>query len=333
MVCKVAAVKPQVRKRIFARAGTIIVCAVLLIFGALLIAFPDTYIPVCFEGICMWAECVLPSLFPFMVITLLLIKLGAADAAAKPFSKLSKKVNLPECALPLFIMGLCSGYPAGSRILYEYFEAGQIDENDCKRLAPLISACGPLFAIGTVGFKAFGGSSAGVKLFLCCLISVVSTSLIYCLLQKRKNVPAQIRPAKKDENLLYNAFTGAVNASLTAGGFICFFYTLSRAAAQIKILKPLELLFSIPFGSSCAEAFCSGLIEATGGCFSLAASGGFFALPLAGFLITSGGVSILLQQICYLKKCKVKTSFFIGMKLLQGVVSFALLCGLNLIGA
>lgn len=279
----------------------------------------------------MWAECVLPSLFPFMVITLLLIKLGAADKAAKPFSKLCKKLKLPDCALPLFIMGLCSGYPAGSRILCEFYEAGRLDERDCKCLAPLISACGPLFAIGTVGFKAFGDSLSGVKLFTCCLISVVSTSLIYCLFQKRKNQTATPRVVKKDDNVLYNSFTSAVNASITAGGFICFFYTLSRTAAQLKILKPLEFVLSFPFGNGCATALSSGLIEATGGCFSLAANGGFFALPLAGFLITFGGISILLQQVCYLKKCKVKTSFFAGFKLLQGIVSFALLCILNLI--
>lgn len=326
-----AAVKPKIKKSILLRSGTILICISLFLFGALLIAFPDRYIPVCFEGICVWAECVLPSLFPFMVITLLLIKLGAADAASRPFKKVCRKLKLPGCALPLFIMGLCSGYPAGSRILCEYYEAGRINEKDCKCLAPLVSACGPLFAIGTVGFKAFGDSLSGVKLFVCCLVSVISTSLIYCLFQKRKTVSAPVRQIKKDANVLYDAFTGAVNASITAGGFICFFYTLARAAAQIKILKPLEFLLSLPFGKGCAEALCTGLIEATGGCFSLAANGGFFALPLAGFLITFGGISIILQQACYLKKCKVTTAFFVGMKLLQGVISFALLCILNLI--
>ena len=331
MKSSVVAIKPKLNKRVFSRLGIVLTCILLALFGALLMAFPNRYIPVCFEGICMWAECVLPSLFPFMVITLLLIKLGAADKAAKPFSKLSRKLKLPDYTLPLFIMGLCSGYPAGSRILCEFYEAGRLDERDCKCLAPLISACGPLFAIGTVGFKAFGDSIAGVKLFICCLISVVSTSLIYCLLQKRKTQAPTSRVVKKDDNVLYSSFTGAVNASITAGGFICFFYTLSRAAAQIKILKPLEFILSLPFGKGCAEALCTGLIEATGGCFSLASNGGFFALPLAGFLITFGGISILLQQVCYLKKCKVKTSFFAGFKLLQGIVSFALLCILNLI--
>ncbi|MDE6790118.1 MAG: hypothetical protein K2J61_00180, partial [Clostridia bacterium] len=66
------------------RFKKVVVCAVLVFFGAVLIAFPDRYLTVCFQGICLWAEGVLPSLFPFMVITLLLIKMGAAQKAAKP---------------------------------------------------------------------------------------------------------------------------------------------------------------------------------------------------------------------------------------------------------
>ena len=35
----------------------------------------------------MWAECVLPSLFPFMVITLIFIKTGIAEKAALPLKR------------------------------------------------------------------------------------------------------------------------------------------------------------------------------------------------------------------------------------------------------
>ena len=111
-----------------------------------------------------------------------------------------------------------------------------------------------------------------------------------------------------------------------AGGFICFFYTLSKVFADFGIFKPLELAFAPLFGQAAAQGLCTGLCEATGGCFSAAAAGGFFALPIAGFLITFGGASILMQQLCYLNKCGVKAGFFIGFKFLQGVITFALLC-------
>ena len=308
-----------------------LLCIALIAYAGVLIAFPDRYLKTCFEGICLWAECVLPSLFPFMVITSLLIKLGAPQAAAKPFKRLSHKINLPESAFPLFLMSVCSGYPAGSRILCEYRESGLIDGYDVKKLAPLCSACGPLFALGTVGAKAFGGGSAGIKLWCACLISVVGTSLIYCAFCKRRPDKKTMLPRKSETNLLQSCFYGAVSACLTAGGFICFFYTLSKVFADFNIFKPAELLFSPLFGKEIAEGLAAGLCEATGGCFAIARAGGFFALPLAGFAVTFGGASILLQQLSYLSECGVKAGFFIGFKFIQGIVCFALLCLFSLI--
>ncbi len=308
-------------------AGICAACAALLFFGGVLIAFPDKYSKICFQGVCMWAECVLPSLFPFMVITLLLIKLGAVQKAAKPFAAATRVFGLPPAALPLFLMSVFSGYPAGSRILCEYYESGLITAEDAEKLAPLCSTCGPLFALGTVGYKAFGNGGAGVKLLCGCLLSVVLSTLLFCLMRRRKGKSLPLAPVKNvSGDALYSSFYGGVTASLVAGGFICFFYTLSNVFADFKIFKPLQLIFALIFGENVSEGLCLGLCEATGGCFKLAAAGGFFALPLAGFLMTFGGASIILQQLCYLTKCKVGAGYFILFKLVQGVICFGLVC-------
>lgn len=305
----------------------IVFCAVLLFFGGVLLVFPDRYLSVCFDGLCLWAESVLPSLFPFMIITLLLIKLGAAQIAAKPFGRISEKLRLPNVGVPLFLMSVFSGYPAGSRILYEYCEQGLIDRSEAKKLAPLLSTCGPLFALGTVGTRAFGGNGAGVKLLCASLVSVVATSLVYCLVSGRKQAPPPLKKLNSnDGDVLYSSFYGGVTACLVAGGFICFFYTLSQVIADFNVFKPLTFILSPLFGQDAANGLCLGLCEATGGCFAVARAGGFFSLPLAGFLLTFGGASILMQQLCYLTKCGVKPAFFIGFKFLQGALSFGLLC-------
>lgn len=306
---------------------TLPLTALLLFFAAMVIVFPQKYVSACFNGFCVWAECVLPSLFPFMIVTAVLIKTGVAETAAKPFSPLCDRLKLPRAAFPLFLMSACSGYPAGSRMLNEYYADGLIDQNDCKKLAPLCSTAGPLFITGTVGYKAFGGGDAGIKLLCACLISVISTSVIYSLASKTE--PRGNRPLPnpvRSKNVLYDSFYGAVTAVCLAGGFIAFFFTLSQVLADCKIFTPLVYALTPLFGESCSSAFVGGLCEATGGCFALADGGGFFALPLSGFLITFGGASIIAQQACYLNKCAVKTSFFIIFKFIQGALCFALLC-------
>lgn len=308
-------------------------CAVLLFFAAAILVFPQRYMTACFNGLCLWAECVLPSLFPFTVITLILIKTGALNGAARPFKRFTKIFNLPQVAPPLMIMSVCSGYPTGSKFISEYREGGLLSASDCKKLAPLCSACGPLFALGTIGGKAFQSAEVGIKLFAACLVSVTLTSLLYAKLTPKRETAERAVPlrAKEKGNLLYDSFYGAVIAVIVAGGFISFFYTLSQVFADFGIFQPLSALLTPVFGAETAQGFCLGLIEATGGAFRAASGNNFFTLPVTGFLVTFGGASILCQQLCYLTRCRVPALFFIAFKLLQGVVCFALLCLFSLI--
>ncbi|MGN1060731.1 MAG: hypothetical protein ACI4QN_03270 [Candidatus Coproplasma sp.] len=302
-----------------------LLCIALALFGAVLALNPQRYAAVCFEGICLWAESVLPTLFPFMVVCSLLCGLDAVSAVSAPFEKVCRKININPAAVPLFLLSAVSGYPAGSRLLSEYCLSGKISDSDAAALAPLCSICAPTFALGTVGYKAFGGEYCGVKLTLAAYISVIVPA-VYGVFVKKNQVMKNLAPLNKNGgDLLYDSFYGAVSAVLCAGGFICFFYTLSKAAEDYNLLLPLNAALRPLLGDAC-EGLSLGLIEATGGCFAAAKAGGFFALPIAGFLLVFGGASILLQQLCYLTKCKVKPSRFILIKFIQGATAFIILC-------
>ena len=86
-----------------------------------------------------------------------------------------------------------------------------------------------------------------------------------------------------------------------------------------------EKLFSLFTDAKSANGVAIGLIEATAGCRELSLSPARLTLPLCGFLITFGGASILAQQLAYLTKAGVKTLYFIFVKLLQGLLCFAIL--------
>jgi sporulation integral membrane protein YlbJ len=302
----------------------VIFALLLLFFAAAIIVYPERYVPACLEGIILWAECVLPSLFPFMVVIMLLINTQIAERAAKPFGKCAEKIKLPQIAAPLFLMSICSGYPAGSRMVAEFFERGSITKTDAKKLSILCSSSGPLFIVGSVGYKFFGDKSAGYKILFAHILSILVVGIIYSLFAKQDSCKAKPM-LKRKTNALYDSFYSAVVSVIVAGGFICFFYTFARVAQDFYLLRPLEMLLSYPLGNDCAGAVTAGLIEVTGGTLKLAACRSFLSIPLAGFLITFGGACILAQQLCYLTKCGVKPAFFISFKCLQAVVCFLIL--------
>ncbi|MDE6868905.1 MAG: hypothetical protein K2J83_07195, partial [Clostridia bacterium] len=297
---------------------------ILVFMAGAFTVYPERYITCCFKGFALWAECVAPSLFPFMVITLIFIKTGIAEKAALPLKKVTGFFGLPPAAAVCFLMSVFSGYPAGSRAVAEFYDSGCVSEKDCKKLSALCSTSGPLFIIGSIGVKMLNDKSAGWKILLAHVISILAVALILCLVT-RKGEKREYRRAAKDKNVLYNAFYGSVISVCVAGGFIAFFCVAGQIAHDFNILLPLEKLLGLFLDEKTASAVCLGLIEATTGCRALSETGTKLTLPLAGFLITFGGVSILLQQLSYLIKTKVNPLKFILVKLIQGLGCFAIL--------
>ena len=302
----------------------LILCLALTFMAGAIIIYPERYITCCFQGFALWAECVLPSLFPFMVITLILIKAGFAEKAALPLKKITGIFKLPPAAAVCFIMSIFSGYPAGSKAVTEFYESGCFTKGDCKKLAALCSTSGPLFIIGTVGVKMFGNQSAGWKILIAHTVSVLAVGLIISLIGKRGE-RREYRRAPADNNVLYNSFYGAVISVAVAGGFIAFFCVAAQVIADFNILLPLEKLLCLFCDEASASAVCRGLIEMTSGCRYLSETGSPFTVPFAGFLITFGGFSILMQQLAYLLKAKVNPLYFIAVKFIQGVICFFIL--------
>lgn len=306
------------------RIRTALLWLLLLLFGAAIVVFPERYVNCCFQGFSLWAECVLPSLFPFMILALVFIRTGFAQKAALPLKKVTGLFRLPPAAAACFFMSILSGYPAGSRILTEFYESGELSSQDVCRLSHLCSTSGPLFIIGSVGFKMFQDKGLGAKILLAHALAVLSVSLVLSLFGK-KSASGALKRAPTDGNLLYDTFYSAIVSVAVAGGFIAFFYVLAQFFCDFRLLYPLEKLFSLWMNPDAASALCKGLMEATTGCRALAASGERLAPALAGFCITFGGVSILAQQLCYLTRAGVKPLRFIAVKFVQAVVCFLLL--------
>lgn len=299
-------------------------CFALIFFGAVIIIRPERYVGCCFQGFAMWAECVLPALFPFMCITLIFVKTGIAEKASLPLKRVTRKLNFPAATAGCFLLSVCSGYPAGSKVVSEFYSGGAFSKAESGKVAYLCSTSGPLFIIGSVGFKMFGDKLTGVKILIAHVLAVTVVSLIIALVTK-KSTSKEITRALPKSNVLYDSFYGAVIAVTVAGGFIAFFYVVANFCADFKIFYPLEKFFNLFLDGQTSSALCLGFVEATTGCRALSAVGGKLQIALAGFLITFGGLSIILQQLSYLLGAGVKPLKFIGVKFLQAVVCFLLL--------
>ena len=88
------------------------------------------------------------------------------------------------------------------------------------------------------------------------------------------------------------------------------------------LAKPLSRL--MPGGSlPLAEGFLTGLVEVTRGAAYIAGAGVdvYSALPCLSFMLSFGGLSIILQSLAFLSSCKVSATKFLLMKFTQSALA------------
>ena len=245
-------------------------------------------------------------------------------------------------------MSILSGYPVGAKIIGDLGENGLIDETDATKMSSFCSTSGPLFIVGSVGVGMFGSAAAGKLLFIVHAFSALITGLIFRFFGRaeitttrtNRNAPQPVRPqvspAKTraaNGNALYDCVYSSVISIATVGGFICVFYVVADIFQNLDLLRPIwKTLFFVTKNEPLSRAFSYGLIECTRGCKMLALCGlSTYSLAFASSLIAFGGVSVLVQSVCFLKKANVKIPVFLLAKTIQTAISFLLTLALTFV--
>lgn len=261
-------------------------CTILLLIslgaGLALSLFPETAARGAAQGLNVCLSVLVPSLFPFLVLSVFLVRSGAAALLGKLLEGPMRFLfRLPGCCAPVILMGMAGGYPVGARGTAALLQAGEIDEKQARRMTLFCVNAGPAFVLSAVGAGFLHSPRAGGIL----LASGLSASLVLgLLLRGRDPLTARPRsvsraPAKAGDALVASAFDAC--RSLAA---MCCFVILFAV-----ILEFLSILIAPGMTLACLSA----VLEITGGCRDLAAQGA----PLWVFAAALGwgGLSVQLQ--------------------------------------
>lgn len=298
---------------------------VLLVAVAGLFTLSPTLSGSVLDGINLWFACVLPSLFPFFIITACFSYLKITGKLCSKLSPLTNKLFRVNGSVGYaFFMSVISGYPMGAKVVSDLKENNALSKTESVRAAALCSTSSPMFLISSVGAFMFKNALFGVCLFVCHLLSALSVGFIFSF-YKRKDLPTRsmlINPQKMD-NLLYETVYSAVISALVVGGMITLFYLTTEILVTTKVLSPLISGLSTIIGDSqVAKGIILGAFECTRGLKSVATCGtSLLSLCACAFICGFGGLSVIMQSIIYLKKAKIKTAPFFIAKILMAVLS------------
>lgn len=258
------------------------------------------------EGITLCISTLIPSMFPFFILSMVLTSslAGQSIKLLVPFCKLCR---MPPGAESLLAIGLLGGYPVGAQNVLASCQLGLIPQDDARRMAVFCNNAGPAFLFGYLGTL----FDEPIYPWLIWGIHIAGALFLGSVLPGGSYAFSDL-PASKPL-----ALSQAFHRSLQVMAQVCGWVILFRV-----LLGFLERWFfwMVPENT---VIFLSGLLELSNGCMMLSKlSSNGSRMILASTFLGFGGICVLMQTQSIAGSFKIP--MYLPGKAIQGCVSFLL---------
>jgi len=191
------------------------------------------------RGIDLLLQTLIPSLFPFAVLSELLRLSPLTRTVTQALSRpLCRWLRLTESCGSALLLGLLCGAPVGAQALVRALDEGEATREECERVLGVATVPSAAFLVFAVGHGMFSSPAFGALLLVATLLSSLLTALLLARGKDRTRISRHHRPEPLG---IARAFTDAVRTGartmLTVSAFVLFFAVLSDAISLV--LSPL----------------------------------------------------------------------------------------------
>jgi len=305
----------------------------LIIFSAIsfLVIYPQESIAAAKDGLKICTDIIIPSLFPFFILSSLLIEMHLAEKIGKLLQPFMKRIfNISGCGSIAVILGFIGGYPVGAKTAISLYKSGNCSKSETQHLLTFCNNSGPAFIFGAVGAGVFQNSSIGLLLFAAHIISAALVGIIFRGKKHESTCAAQ--PTVISDAPFAKSFTVSVKSSFQSVLNICafvIFFTIFIEMLHITgvmtllstVIAPILNIFGMD--DSWAKRIISGIFEISTGICSIkdASHEIMSAVPVVSFILGWAGLSVHCQTMAISENCDLKfKNYFFG-KFLHGLIS------------
>lgn len=261
---------------------------IFLVFAALLILNHEICAQSVAQSVVICSRVLIPSLFPFSVCVLFLMKSGVAGK---------------NQGLSVLIFSMLGGYPIGAKLINSAVQNGELSREDGGKMLNFCVNAGPAFIVSAVGGGILNSKSAGTVL----LISHILSSLLICLFYRfsGNKITFKEKPYSKHCSFADTfVLSSAESATVTLN--ICSFVILFSAitgyiefySEKFTLLKPLIYLTEVT-----------------------AATAKTRNIYFISFLLGFAGICIWCQILSVGKQIKITLPIFILFRIIHGALS------------
>lgn len=274
------------------------------------------------------ASSVVPSLFPFMVISSLL-----TQSAPFLFSGTAKKgalFGLPTASAVAVVIGAVCGFPMGVVTVAGLKRRGLLSKRQASRLAAVSNNAGPAFVAEVIGASFFGSRTFGVRLYLLQLCAAIALGTFYLALSAARD---RRRGGEADRSEVRDGGGAAAAIPANARLTVIFTEAIGRSALGVIRVCAFIVFFSVltdgaalllPSLGEKGLAALSCVLEFTTGCRLAAGIKGPAGAAMCAFAVGFSGVSVLAQSASFAHAEDIDMRPTVLFKLCEGAVCAAI---------
>ena len=310
---------------------TSILIMMLLIFcGFEILSESETIMSAVSYSFNIWINNIFPSLFPFFVLSEILINYGFVELVSELFKPIFEKIfKINGNAAFIFIMSLLSGFPSNAKYTKELYLQKKLTEKEATKILMFSHFSNPLFILGTVSITFLNDKKLGILV----LISHYLSNVIIGILIRNYNKEEIIKDKFSIKNSILKMHNKRINNNKSLGTIITdsltnSINTLLLILGVVTTFLIISTIIDNNFKLSLFnKSILSGILEMTQGLkhVSLLNISNYYKAFLITGILSFGGLSVHTQIISIISDTNIKYLPFLLARLLHIIFSILIL--------
>lgn len=287
------------------------------------LSHPDATFQYAYEGLYQWAAKMVPTLFPFMMISSIMVYSGADLELGRILSVPLKRIyKYSAYGLYAIFMGFFCGFPMGAKVVSELCEKNKLSKEEALSLLGFCNNIGPAYFLGIIIPILHACGYQNTLPFLFGMYGIPAVYGIFLSLRFAKTKSTAVsqetaQTAAAQENLsltgcLKKACAENTQSLIMLGGYITFTNAFRIFLDFFKLSDNIKRILS-------------SFLEIMGGVQTIYTSA---LLPPQKILwimtaLCFSGISCLIQTSSFLEKAGLSLAAYIKSKLFVTLISFA----------
>lgn len=298
---------------------------------------------------------VLPSLFPFILFTEIILNTEIINTVCRHLGKsISTLFRIPCNAYIAVITGFLCGFPMGATAINNLYKQGKISKKIANYLLKFTNNCNPAFIISTIGIGLFNNVKIGFLILIShylssIIIGIMSNNIddnliihenrnnLKFLNKKNTKLEKKYRILKEEEKTFYkeNYDKKVINNKENTNFMEIIKSSIINTLKSLSLIFGFLVIFNLIFNTLDfflaqlgvdfkIRCLISAILEMTSGSRNIFLSDYSYIMKvcLISFTLGFSGFSIIAQIHSSISQFNFSIFYIIKFKLLQGILSF-----------